>query len=352
MFARSFFGLQPQVGSLGQFPSPLGTYSPSSSALGRGLSLLSPPLRLPHSAMQVRPPHPLHCTGLKSTHGSVQGLTRQQGRLSESPLPKLDQWGNPTAVGKSWRSQRLAHAIQVAAARAYGQQTSLRAAHSTSRVAGRRPRVLGVRAQAQVATLDARTDWRVVLTVRPPSASEAGVAAEAPKVDVVLHLRFEEEVGFEPPQGTLQILQDDRGFLNGAAGDTAFRWQLAEEAGTDPLDKGGLWIWGLFKVQPSRHHPPPTSAPSWLVWLGNLGFFPFRWASFRARHLGAVFARGSFSLLSPRGCMEFPSSIVGFFTVSLGSRCTAGTGVERVWLKKSLHRACLLGRCASDHDSS
>lgn len=25
------------------------------------------------------------------------------------------------------------------------------------------------------------------------------------------------------------------------------RWRLDEEAGSDPLDKGGLWIWGLFK---------------------------------------------------------------------------------------------------------
>jgi hypothetical protein len=51
---------------------------------------------------------------------------------------------------------------------------------------------------------------------------------------------------------------------------------------------------------------------------------------------------GSFSLLSSR-VHGVSSIVVGFFTVRLGSRGTAGTGVERVWLQISLHRACPSG---------
>lgn len=99
------------------------------------------------------------------------------------------------------------------------------------------------------ATLDAGTDWRLVLTVSPPSTTEsaADIPSDAPKVNVALRVQFLEEQGYEPPSGTLKVLEDERGFLNTAAGDGAFRWQLSEEEGTDPLDKGGLWIWGLFK---------------------------------------------------------------------------------------------------------
>ena len=49
---------------------------------------------------------------------------------------------------------------------------------------------------------------------------------------------FADDVGYEPPQGSLQIVGED-----GAARD-AGTWQLSE----DPDDKrDGLWIWGLFE---------------------------------------------------------------------------------------------------------
>jgi hypothetical protein len=49
---------------------------------------------------------------------------------------------------------------------------------------------------------------------------------------------FADEIGFEPPQGSLRLVGED-----GAASD-AGTWQLSE----DPDDKrDGLWVWGLFE---------------------------------------------------------------------------------------------------------
>jgi len=96
------------------------------------------------------------------------------------------------------------------------------------------------------ATLTPDTEWRMVMTVKPPSTTDSAedIPADAPSVDVVLRCVFSEEAGYEPPQGTITILEDERGFVKK---DGVHRWKLAEEEGTDPLDKGGLWIWGLFK---------------------------------------------------------------------------------------------------------
>ena len=49
---------------------------------------------------------------------------------------------------------------------------------------------------------------------------------------------FADEIGYEPPQGSLRLVGED-----GSASD-AGTWQLSE----DPDDKrDGLWVWGLFE---------------------------------------------------------------------------------------------------------
>ena len=65
------------------------------------------------------------------------------------------------------------------------------------------------------ATLTPETEWRFVLTVKPPSATEnlEDIPEDAPAVDVVLRCSFAVDEGYEPPQGTLTILEDGRGYV-------------------------------------------------------------------------------------------------------------------------------------------
>jgi len=90
-------------------------------------------------------------------------------------------------------------------------------------------------------TLTEETTWRLRFVLR-------GVATEkGKKVDEIFQVNahFIEEEGYEPPQGSLQVISDD----NDEAPPPRFqwtqsRWQLSE----DPNDrKDGLWVWGLFK---------------------------------------------------------------------------------------------------------
>jgi hypothetical protein len=176
------------------------------------------------------------------------------------------------------------------------------------------------------ATLDAGTDWRLVLTITPPSTTEsaADIPSDAPKVNVALHVRFLEEQGYEPPSGTLQVLDDERGFLNTAAGD--FRWQLSEEEGTDPLDKGGLWIWGLFKepLYPLLRLELETNG---LEWPSGAKFPAGRLnvtlPHARSKTRGTVLSPGS---LAVRQVVQYDADLVGLSKANVSELRPCGEG--------------------------
>ena len=76
--------------------------------------------------------------------------------------------------------------------------------------------------------------WKLKLDLSTPGCSEV--------VTVTAKVRFSEDEGFEPPQGTL-FVEDcvPAGVLR--EGEQSARWTLSE----DPEDrKDSLWIWGLF----------------------------------------------------------------------------------------------------------
>lgn len=83
-------------------------------------------------------------------------------------------------------------------------------------------------------TLDSDTTWNLRLVLR-------GIAtARGRKVDEIFSMeaKFLEDIGYEPPQGTLQQVSGDRLQI------VQSRWTLSE----DPNDrKDGLWVWGLFQ---------------------------------------------------------------------------------------------------------
>ena len=90
--------------------------------------------------------------------------------------------------------------------------------------------------QATEASLTAATLWRLSLSLKKEGSS-------APATDVTVSLRFEEEPGYEPPQGMVRVEACvPEGIVE--LGVQPQRWQLSE----DPDDrKDSLWIWGLFK---------------------------------------------------------------------------------------------------------
>ena len=90
--------------------------------------------------------------------------------------------------------------------------------------------------QATEASLTAATLWRLSLSLKKEGSS-------APATDVTVSLRFEEEPGYEPPQGMVRVEACvPEGIVE--LGVQPQRWQLSE----DPDDrKDSLWIWGLFE---------------------------------------------------------------------------------------------------------
>ena len=74
-------------------------------------------------------------------------------------------------------------------------------------------------------------------------ALSTSMGSSAPATDVTVSLRFEEEPGYEPPQGMVRVEAcAPEGIVE--LGVQPQRWQLSE----DPDDrKDSLWIWGLFK---------------------------------------------------------------------------------------------------------
>ena len=93
--------------------------------------------------------------------------------------------------------------------------------------------------QTTEASLTAATLWRLSLSLKKEGSS-------APATDVTVNLRFEEEPGYEPPQG--QLIVDScipEGALQcGQPPRGRQLWKLSEDP-NDPKDS--LWIWGLFK---------------------------------------------------------------------------------------------------------
>ena len=96
-------------------------------------------------------------------------------------------------------------------------------------------------------TLTAASSWRLSLSVQAPGA-EPAEAAEP----LIATIVFEEEEGYEPPQGTLRVESTlpDGVLASGVVTDPygkqkrTQRWALSEDP-DDPKDS--LWIWGLFK---------------------------------------------------------------------------------------------------------
>ena len=110
-----------------------------------------------------------------------------------------------------------------------------------------RPAAWGTRSTRVVAverTLTSATTWRLSLSIQPPGATEPE--------PLIANVLFEEEEGFEPPQGTVQVAGSlPEGVLAAGVETDAYgrtkstqRWKLSEDP-DDPKDS--LWIWGLFK---------------------------------------------------------------------------------------------------------
>ncbi|CAM9498778.1 unnamed protein product, partial [Laminaria digitata] len=86
-------------------------------------------------------------------------------------------------------------------------------------------------------TLTASTQWRMFLTLKDPTlGGDAGEATE-----VAVRVRFSEDRNFEPPQGSLEVIEDNPCFGQQAG---KARWTLSEE---EDKRGAGLWVWGLFE---------------------------------------------------------------------------------------------------------
>ena len=95
------------------------------------------------------------------------------------------------------------------------------------------------RLSASVKTaLTEETDWTLRFLLKGVSTSKGK------KVDEIFSVRahFLEDQGYEPPQGSLQQIDDDNNLSRLKI--SSSRWKLSE----DPNDrKDGLWVWGLFE---------------------------------------------------------------------------------------------------------
>mmetsp|Transcript_16756 Transcript_16756/g.36430 ORF Transcript_16756/g.36430 Transcript_16756/m.36430 type:complete len:265 (-) Transcript_16756:504-1298(-) len=174
------------------------------------------------------------------------------------------------------------------------------------------------------ATLTPETEWRFVLTVKPPSTTESAedIPEDAPKVDVALRCVFSVDEGYEPPQGTLTILEDERGFVNKGG---VHRWKLSEEEGTDPLDKGGLWIWGLFKepLYPFMFLEMQVNA---LTWPGGENFpggqLSLKVPHGRGKQRGVVLSEG---VLSLKTVVKYDADLMGLSKANISEVRPCGT---------------------------
>jgi len=96
-------------------------------------------------------------------------------------------------------------------------------------------------------SLDEATTWRLSLALEAP-----GESAADPAEPLIANVVFEEEPGYEPPQGTVRVVSTlPEGILAEGVETDAYgrmkrtqRWTLSEDP-DDPKDS--LWIWGLFK---------------------------------------------------------------------------------------------------------
>ena len=85
-------------------------------------------------------------------------------------------------------------------------------------------------------SLSPDTAWRLSLRLASPSA-----APGTRPTSVTATVRFDEEQGYEPPQGKVRV---ESCLPENAFSGALSRWTLSE----DPEDrKDSLWIWGLFK---------------------------------------------------------------------------------------------------------
>lgn len=92
------------------------------------------------------------------------------------------------------------------------------------------------------ATLTEATTWNVRLVFRGLNSSSQGKRLD-PLVKS-FECQFLEEQGYEPPQGTLQVVVANNTTSSSSFTIQKSRWILSE----DPNDrKDGLWVWGLFK---------------------------------------------------------------------------------------------------------
>ena len=98
---------------------------------------------------------------------------------------------------------------------------------------------------AALPSLTSESTWRLqfdFFSGRDPNATE-------PDRTVSAKVKFALDEGYEPPQGVVEILEDDENVFADVRRDAATgvqmnnRWTLEE----DPNErKAGLWIWGLF----------------------------------------------------------------------------------------------------------
>mmetsp|Transcript_1165 Transcript_1165/g.4366 ORF Transcript_1165/g.4366 Transcript_1165/m.4366 type:complete len:229 (-) Transcript_1165:60-746(-) len=91
--------------------------------------------------------------------------------------------------------------------------------------------------EAGTPSIDSKSLWRLRLEL----FSGKDADATTPDRTITVRARFVVDEGYEPPQGSIEI-EDDQELAFVQAG--FHRWTLAE----DPNErKAGLWIWGLFE---------------------------------------------------------------------------------------------------------
>ncbi len=95
------------------------------------------------------------------------------------------------------------------------------------------------------ATLTEETTWQVRIQLKNISTKKGNVVSPT----FLFQWKFMEDINYEPPQGTLEVVLSNDGKEEGEIKKKSFalekgRWTLSE----DPNDrKDSLWIWGLFK---------------------------------------------------------------------------------------------------------
>eukprot|EP00873_Tetraselmis_striata_P010715 jgi/Tetstr1/430979/TSEL_020734.t1 len=153
------------------------------------------------------------------------------------------------------------------------------------------------------ATLDRATVWRLQM------------ALEEGAPPAVVHVRFAREEGYEPPQGVIEVVEDERGTLQQGA---STRWELGEDPdkkSANPMDGGGLWIWALFSETP----------------------FPCMLFSLATNEYGTVYVKATHGqgpkrgtvltdgVLSTRTMTEVAADLIGLSRAQVAEQLPAGT---------------------------